>query len=49
MEALLSIVVLLDIIVHNEFDYLYSMKAVHDTAVSSKVHWFWHYWLIRWL
>ena len=34
MELLISIVVFLDIIVHNEFDYLYSMKAVHDTAVS---------------
>jgi hypothetical protein len=34
MELLLTIVVLLDIIVHNEFNYLYSMKAVHDTAVS---------------
>ena len=33
MEMLLSIIVILDIIVHNEFDYLYSMKAVHDTAV----------------
>jgi hypothetical protein len=34
MELLISIVVILDIIVRNEFDYLYSMKAVHDTAVS---------------
>lgn len=34
MELLLSIVVLLDIIVRNESDYLYSMKAVHDIAMS---------------
>jgi hypothetical protein len=34
MELLLSIVVLLDIIAHNEFYYLYSMKAVHDIAAS---------------